>query len=341
MISSVKEFDEVLGGFFPHCTDVVAEMNDPGVIIKMLTAVAGSGVDFSTFLTISKTSRRCDGIDIDESYLLLRDSKSRTAFLLGRPQKIMVARFPRHTMHSFIRVNYGKANAEKIDEAQKRLAGDDQFQVKKIDSAGWLVIYPAGSLLSDQRLEGRIKELAANGRDSKIFKEFENIDSSEHEKSQMEITLSDYAPEDAALWERWLENIDTEMFQTIVRPANFSATSGRSDDYYLKMINYGREKIGAVWLEKINQRTANAELGLIIGEPHLWGMRIGSRAINAIIESASRDLGLRFLWVSVREENQRAVNCYKRCGFQIVRKMPVFNKTDGSYQIWVHMERVL
>lgn len=63
--------------------------------------------------------------------------------------------------------------------------------------------------------------------------------------------------------------------------------------------------------------------------------------IGTMIEIAKKDLGLRFLWASVREANQRAVNCYKRGGFMIVRKAPVYNKSDGSYQIWVHMEKMI
>ena len=173
-----------------------------------------------------------------------------------------------------------------------------------------------------------------------MFSEFIAVIDGELDKSD-EIELIDYQPQDQKLWEQWLTKIDTDMFQTIVRPRNFSTNSGRSEDYYLKVIKYGDMKIGAVWLEKINQRTATAELGLIIGEPHLWGMGIGSKVINSMIMIAKNDLGLNFMWVSVREANQRAVSCYSRVGFLIVRKVPVFNKIDGSYQMWVHMEKMI
>jgi ribosomal protein S18 acetylase RimI-like enzyme len=59
-----------------------------------------------------------------------------------------------------------------------------------------------------------------------------------------------------------------------------------------------------------------------------------------MMKIAKNDLDLNFLWVSVRESNQRAVSCYQRGGFKIVRKVPVY-KADGSYQMWVHMEKLI
>jgi len=344
MSKDVQLFNEFLGHMFPEFTDVVAEIRDRSVIVNILSRLLESGMELLTTIPVGKTTKKMLEMRIEGPTMALVDIKNKTAYRVGPPLEIMLARFPRHPAHNFVRVNYnGLIDPE---DKKKRLvhrdadSNDDDIKIKAMENTGWFILYPAGSLLADQRLEKRIRDLALSGRESAMFSEFIAVVDGELDKSH-EIKLVDYQPEDQKLWEQWLTKIDTDLFQTIVRPRNFSAGLGRSEDYYLKLIKYGNMKIGAVWFEKINQRTATAELGLIIGEPHLWGMGIGSKAVNAMIAIAKNDLGLNFIWASVREANQRAVNCYGRGGFSIVRKVPVFNKTDGSYQMWVHMEKMI
>lgn len=342
MVKDVEIFDRMLGQMFPRCTNILAEMWDRSVIAGILTDLLGSGAGFHATFPIGKFNRKCDRIIVEDTSLALVDMKNLTAYRVGLPLKIMLARFSNHPMHNFIRIYYdGLAKPEdKKVNMEESSAGDVEIKVRTVSTPGWFVMYPAGSLLYDQRLESRVRELASSGRDASLFNEFMAIDEGGLGSSK-NIELIDYVPEDARLWEQWLSKMDTNMFQTNVRPKNFSSASGRMNDYYLKIIKYGNKKVGAVWLENITQRNGTAELGLLIGEPHLWGMSLGSKAMSAMIDIAKNDLGLRFLWVSVREANQRAVNCYKRGGFMIVRKIPVFNKSDGSYQIWVHMEKMI
>lgn len=343
MVKDVEIFDAMLGQMFPRCTNVLAEIWDRAAITGILTDLLNSGASFQATFPIGKFNRKSDQIIIKDISLVLVDKKGLTAYWVGLPSKIMLARFSNHPMHNFLRIYYGGLVTSE-DKTKKMVtdssSGDAELKTRAVGSPGWFVMYPKGSLLYDQRLESRVRELASSGRDASLFNEFMAIDEGGL-SSVKNIELIDYVPEDARLWEQWLSKMDINMFQTNVRPKNFSSTSGRTQDYYLKIIKYGYKKIGAVWLEKITQRNGTAELGLLIGEPHLWGMGIGSKAMRSIIDIAKNDLGLKFLWVSVREANQRAVNCYTRGGFMIVRRIPVFNRSDGSYQMWVHMEKMI
>jgi len=343
MIKDVDVFDKYLNKLFPYCTNIVADIWDRSAIVSIFNNLLNSGAGLQATFPIGKFTRKADMIMLEETGLALVDQKSHTAYRVGLPLKIMMVRFSNHPMHNFVRVYYD--GLIKPEDRTRRLTisgypGDGEVKIRTAGKPGWFVMYPVGSLLFDQRLESRVRDLASNGREASLFNEFMTIDE-ENLKSVKRIELVDYVPEDASLWEHWLSKMDANLFQTNVRPNNFSSNTGRSDDYYLKIIKYGNKKIGSVWLEKITQRIGTAQLGLLIGEPHLWGMSLGSMAMGAMIEIAKKDLGLRFLWVSVREANQRAVNCYKRGGFMIVRKVPVFNKSDGSYQIWVHMEKMI
>ncbi|MFZ5649231.1 MAG: GNAT family N-acetyltransferase [Bacillota bacterium] len=344
MSKDVQSFNSVLGELFPGFTDILAEMRDRSVIYRVLSKIVDSGATMYATLPLGRSTKKSLEMKIEDSTIALLDIKYQVAYRVGMPLSVMAARFPKHPIHNFVRFKYDAVVSPEDKKKKLELSEDDQgdaeYKVKNVESPGWFILYPLGSLLADQRLENRIRDLTLNGMESAMLKEFIAIDEGELNTSQS-IELVDYQPEDWKLWDQWMSKIDTDLFQTVVHPRNFSAASGRSDDYYLKIIRYGNMKIGAVWLEKINPRTATAELGLIIGEPHLWGMGIGSQVINLMINIAKNDLSLNFLWVSVREANQRAVSCYKRGGFLIVRKVPVFNKSDGSYQMWVHMEKMI
>lgn len=343
MSGDVQNFNCLMGDLFPGYTDIVAEMCDRSITVGILKKVAESGLSLFSVISAGKSVKKFDDLVMEKVTMTLVDNKSKIVYRVGLPLRIMVARFPSRPIHSFIRINYdgvsSPANREKKASSCTDRQDPDGLKVRVMESPGWFVIYPSGSLLSDQRLDSRVRDLVVNGRESSMFKEFMAIDEKNNTNAHM-IEIVDYSPGDAALWEQWVGNMDTNMFQTNVRPKNFSVAKGQSDEYYLKLIQYGSRKIGAVWVEKISQRTATAEMGLLIGEPHLWGMGIGSMALSEMMKLAKKDLGLNFLWVSVRESNQRAVHCYQRGGFKIVRKVPVY-KNDGSYQMWVHMEKMI
>ncbi|MFZ5648588.1 MAG: hypothetical protein ACOY30_13310, partial [Bacillota bacterium] len=275
MSKDVLFFNSILGDLFPEFTDMLAEMRDRAVVFRVLSKIVDSGASLYVTLPLGRSTKKSLEMKIEGSTIALMDMKYRVAYRVGPPLSVMVARFPKHPIHNFVRVKYdaviNQEDKKKKLELKEDGPGEAEIKVKSVESSGWFILYPSGSLLTDQRLENRIRDLTLNGMESAMLKEFIAIDEGEFDKSQS-IELVDYQPDDWKLWEQWLSKIDTDLFQTVVHPRNFSAASGRSDDYYLKIIKYGNMKIGAVWLEKINPRTATAELGLIIGEPHLWGM---------------------------------------------------------------------
>jgi len=81
----------------------------------------------------------------------------------------------------------------------------------------------------------------------------------------------------------------------------------------------------------------DAKLGIYIAEPEYRGRGIGEKTIRHLINAAFKDLGLSRVYLNVRKNNERAINCYKKCGFNICK---VINKllSDGSYQEAFEME---
>ncbi|HGY3366770.1 GNAT family N-acetyltransferase [Citrobacter freundii] len=85
-------------------------------------------------------------------------------------------------------------------------------------------------------------------------------------------------------------------------------------DYFIRGITYQNEKIGAVGIKNINQD--KGEYWGYIGEKKYWGQGLGKEIMEKILSEA-RLLGLKKLYLQVDSNNQRAINLYKREGFEV------------------------
>jgi RimJ/RimL family protein N-acetyltransferase len=79
----------------------------------------------------------------------------------------------------------------------------------------------------------------------------------------------------------------------------------------------GEEAIGIVGLANLEARTASAELRIVIGEPGQWGKGHGAEAIQMLLDHAFNVKNLHRVYLRVVEYNQRAISCYKKCGFML------------------------
>jgi len=58
-----------------------------------------------------------------------------------------------------------------------------------------------------------------------------------------------------------------------------------------------------------------------IGETGLWGKGIGTQMISTLLEYLSLKLGVSKVVLDVKDTNLQAINCYKKCRFQMVKKL--------------------
>lgn len=156
------------------------------------------------------------------------------------------------------------------------------------------------------------------------------------------ISLVDYQQEDEPLWSIWQSKVDLEKYQTYTRPKNFQERTGvAAGSYILKVITFNEQKIGAIWLEEFSDGPPrSAELGLFIAEKPLWNQGLGTASVQQMITMA-KGLGLERVWLNVRDNNVRAILCYKKCGFIMKQKFPPRRFEDGSYQGWYLMEKAI
>lgn len=79
-------------------------------------------------------------------------------------------------------------------------------------------------------------------------------------------------------------------------------------------------------------------LDLFIGEPELWGKGLGRRMVAAALSWLFDVCGAQAAYLDPREENVRAIRCYKACGFVCKKRLPAHEMHEGALRDCVLME---
>ena len=91
------------------------------------------------------------------------------------------------------------------------------------------------------------------------------------------------------------------------------------------------EYIGQVSLFKIDWKNRIAELGIVISKKDCQGKGLGKEAIELLQYFAFNKLNLNKLELSVHDFNERAIKCYKKCGFAQEGRLRKKFYFDGKY----------
>lgn len=73
--------------------------------------------------------------------------------------------------------------------------------------------------------------------------------------------------------------------------------------------------IGYCTLMGLQNRHGNVELGITIGDRAFWGRGYGREVIRMLLEYAFHYLGARRVALTTHAKNERALRCYRACGF--------------------------
>ena len=74
--------------------------------------------------------------------------------------------------------------------------------------------------------------------------------------------------------------------------------------------------IGNIDLHSGRPEDRKAGLGIMIGEKAYWGKGYGTDAIITLLRFAFHEMNLNRVWLHAFEFNERAIACYKKCGFR-------------------------
>ena len=134
----------------------------------------------------------------------------------------------------------------------------------------------------------------------------------------MDVTLREFQEDDMELLDKWAISIGSEEFMSRYRPKDLAVTTHSPEQGVLWfVVRFSERDVGTIWLES-DVRPDQAILGILLGEESLFGIGIGQKAINLALQNAQELGRFRTVVLNVRENNARAIACYKKCGFRTV-----------------------
>ena len=99
--------------------------------------------------------------------------------------------------------------------------------------------------------------------------------------------------------------------------------------------------LGNIGLHQIDQRVGRATLGIVIGKKEEWGKGYGTDALCALLDFSFNTLNLQKVDLMVKENNERAIHLYRKCGFNEVGRLPRHEYRGGKYidMLWMSVLR--
>jgi len=88
--------------------------------------------------------------------------------------------------------------------------------------------------------------------------------------------------------------------------------------------------LGGVGLHAIEESAARAEVGYWLG-PEYWGQGYATEAVNLVVRSAFRSLGLHRIEARVYPWNQASIRLARRCGFRYEGRLRDEVQKDGKW----------
>lgn len=92
-----------------------------------------------------------------------------------------------------------------------------------------------------------------------------------------------------------------------------TSSGGHGDVEYA--IEADGEFIGLCELGEAHPAHGTASLAIFLGDRNYWGRGFGQETLRLLIDYAFQVRNVRKLWLSTHSENERALRCYRACGF--------------------------
>lgn len=163
------------------------------------------------------------------------------------------------------------------------------------------------------------------------------------------IYLSPMSVEDAEKYTEWLNDFETtdyigrsDQVLTIENERKFleEKTNKETDEEILfAIVEKDTDKlIGNVGLHKINHMKRTATLGIFIGDKNYRSKGYGTETIRLVLDFGFNYLNLNNIKLDLMEFNERALSCYKKCGFKEYGRRRKCNFINGKYYDTIEMD---
>lgn len=100
----------------------------------------------------------------------------------------------------------------------------------------------------------------------------------------------------------------------------------------------GDKLIGSIGIERIDNINRTAVLGIFIGDENYRNKGYGTEAIKLILDYGFNYLNLHSVQLYLMSFNERALKCYKKCGFKEVGRLRECKYVNGKYYDSIFMD---
>lgn len=160
------------------------------------------------------------------------------------------------------------------------------------------------------------------------------------------IYLAPRSVEDAEKYAEWLNDFRTTDYigmsgkiMTLEKEKEYMTKATMDDEATLNIVTLAEDKlIGTVGLESIDHLNRRGTLGIFIGDVEEREKGYGTEAINLILDYGFNYLNLNNIKLDVVEFNERAIACYKKCGFKECGRRRKCEFIDGNYYDRISMD---
>ena len=159
------------------------------------------------------------------------------------------------------------------------------------------------------------------------------------------IYLSPRRIEDAEKFAEWMN--DFEVTDYTGRSGQIMSLQGEinylegnpNPEATFSIITLNEDKlIGTVGLERIDHVHRTATLGIFIGDKEFLSKGYGTEAIRLLLDYGFNYLNLHSIKLTVFNFNERAIRCYKKCGFKETGRHRENRFINGKYYDTVSMD---
>lgn len=159
------------------------------------------------------------------------------------------------------------------------------------------------------------------------------------------IYLSPRNNEDIEKFTEWLNDFGTTDY--IGRSAYITTLEGEkryfeessNKNYNFFIVTLNEDKlIGTVGLENYDSINRTAVLGIFIGDKDYRSKGYGTEAIQLILDYGFNYLNLNNIKLDLMSFNERALKCYKKCGFKEYGRRRKCKYINGKYYDSIEMD---
>jgi len=142
----------------------------------------------------------------------------------------------------------------------------------------------------------------------------------------------------------WKWHNDSGLYQMLVAPFRHVSRAAE-EEWIRRKVAYSQtefqlaiclkendQHIGNINLRNIDWVSRHAEVGIFIAEAEYWSKGYGQEAMRLLLRHAFDDLGLRRVWLTVFDDNLRAIRSYEKCGFVVEGKLRKHACKGGQFR---------